>query len=333
MLDLFSIVMSPILRAFFSLLGSTTGVWIRFERIRGDFFRYKVYLDEVHLKVSEHLYCSAHACTLEFSILDFSLDTLIVSNVALEGARIEYKRTTNHEIEPLTLPPFLIKNLTVKDGVVVFTDHTRAKPSTVTINIETYHCEALHSQHLIFDAIFTAHMIGQIEAAPFALNFKETDQKCVSQWTVSDLPMRVLTPFADGKLDLIKDSAMNLQFSNQWRVDDDEISLNVQVLILDLVNLELPGLIPASTKFIADTLSVLINHQVKEIPIAFQFKARKDDFMDLTRIDTARILTAFSEALLQALKDKSFQNVDNLRGMGKLGLGTLIDLKNLFDKY
>lgn len=333
MLDIFSIVISPLLRTFFSLLGSTTGVWIRFEKIRGDLFAYKVYLDEVHLKISDHLYCSAQTCTLEFSILDASLSTLVVSNVALEGARIEYKRSTNQELTPSILPPFLIKNLSIKDGVVVFTDHTRAKPSSLTINIEDYHCEALHSQHLLFNAIFTAQMAGQIEAAPFALNYKETGEKCISQWTVSDLPMRVLTPFANGKLDLIKDSAMNLQFSNQWRLDDDEISLSVQVLITDLVNLELPGMIPASTKFIADTLSLLINHQVKEIPIAFQFKARKDDFMDLTRIDTARILTAFTEALLLALKDKSFQNYDNLRGMGKLGIGTLIDLKNLFDKY
>ena len=330
MLDLFSIVMSPILRTFFSLLGSTTGVWIRFERIRGDFFQYKVYLDEVYLKVSDRLYCSAHACTLEFSILDFSLDTLVVSNVTLEGARIEYKRTANHQdVMPYTLPPFLIKNLTVKDGVVVFTDHSKAKASSITLNIENYHCEALHSQHLIFDSIFTAHMIGQIEESPFATNYKESGEKCVAQWTISDLPMRVLTPFAEGKLDLIKDSAMNLQFSNQWLVHDDEIILNVQVLITDLVNIELPGLIPGPTRLVADALSVFINHQVKEIPIAFQFKARKDDFMDLTRIDTARVLSAFTDALTQAIKDKSFQNVDNLRGMGKLGIGTLIDLKNL----
>ncbi len=333
MQDLFSIVMSPLLRAFFGLLGSSTGVWIRFEKIRGDWFRYKVYLDQVSLQISDHLTCSAEACTLEFSILDFSLNTLIVSNVSLEGARIEYTRVANQDLIPRSLPPFLIRNLTVKDGVVLFTDQTRVTPSALKLNIENYHCEALHSQRLIFDSIFTALAAGEIDQAPFAMAYHEEGQKCISQCTITDLPMRVLTPFAEGKLDLIKESAMNLKVTTEWMAEQDEINLSVQVLITDLVNFDLPGIIPASTKMLADAFSLLINHQLKEIPIAFQFKARKDDFMDLARIDTARILTAFADALTQAIKDKSFQNVDQLRDIGKLGLGTLIDIKNLFDKY
>ena len=49
--NLFNIVMAPLLRAFFTLIGTTTGVWVRFEQIRGDLFSYKAHLDGLELDI------------------------------------------------------------------------------------------------------------------------------------------------------------------------------------------------------------------------------------------------------------------------------------------
>lgn len=333
MIDLYSIAMTPLLRAFFTLLGTTTGVWIRFEKIHGKFFDYKASLDGVSLEINKHLRCEVETCSLEFSLLDFSLETLVVSNVSLEGARIEYDHLEDRDLIPRTLPPFVIKHLRIKDGAVVFNDHSHGKAASITLALEEYHCEALHSQSLLFDAIFSAHAMGQLADAPFSMTYKEDGAKCISQWSISDLATQAISPFVQGKLDLIKQSALNLMVSHEWLRDDDELTMTVQVLVLDLVNLEWPALMPPGSKIFADALSTLLNHQIKEIPIAFQFKARKDDFMKLKDIDTAGILTAFADALTQAIMDKSLQNYDRLWDMGLMGLDTLIDIKNLFDKY
>lgn len=331
--DLYSIVMAPLLRAFLVMLGATTGVWIRFEKVRGDFFSYKIQLDGFFLQISEHLSCTADICTLEFSLLDISLDTLIVSNVYLEGARFEYNHVSSEDMLPNSLPNFLIRNLKINNGVVVFNDQTRQTPATLHFYLDDYRCEALHSHWLIFNTIFTSQCMGSIEESPFIVSYAEEGETCVSQWRISGLPTKVLTPFMGEKLALIKESSMDLMVTNQWLVEEEEITMTFQVLISELVNLELPEFLPVTTKMFADALSVLFNSQVKELPIAFQFKVRKDDFMDLLGLDTTAIMTAFAEALVKAIMDKSVENTSHIVDMGMLGLGTLFDIKNLFDKY
>jgi hypothetical protein len=331
--QIYSIVMAPLLRAFFIMLGSTTGVWVRFEKVRGNFFEYKAYLDGLQMDLTEHVRCSVKTCTIEFSILDFSLDTLIISKAYLEGARFEYHHVPNQDLIPRTLPPFLIRNLQIKDSEVVFSDHSSGKGTSLTLHLEQYHCEALHSQHLLFNALFSADMQGSIAQAPFSIQYREEGEKCISQCLVKGLPMKMVAPFVGRKLDLIEKSAMNVSVTNEWQVEADEITMTVQVLVIDLLKFDLPSLLPTSTTRFADALNIFINHQVKEIPLAFQFKLRKDDFMNLKDIDTVGILTAFADALTQAIMEKSTQNSNQLWDVGKLGLGTLLDLKKLFDKY
>lgn len=331
--DLYTIVMSPLLRAFFRMLGTVTGVWIRFEKVSGNFFSYRACLEGVELEISKHIRCAVKSCAIEFSMLDFSLDTLIVSKVTLEGARFEYQHMANQDLIPRTLPPFLIRELVIKDGVVVFTDPGQGAPASLTLQLDDYRCEALHSKGLLFNAIFTSHIQGRIEDAPFSILYQEAGQKCVSQWNIRDLPTQVVSPFVNGKLDLIRQSAMNVVVSNEWQLEADEMTMTVQVLILDLVNFELPAILPVPTRMLADALGILINQQVKEIPIAFQFKLRKDDFMNLKDIDTAAILTAFAEALTKAILDKNLQSYDQIWDLGFRGLDTLIDITNLFKRF
>ena len=126
---------------------------------------------------------------------------------------------------------------------------------------------------------------------------------------------------------------MDILVTSQWQAQEEDIMMTCQVLVSDLVNLELPEFMPVPTKMFADALSILFNSQVKEIPIAFQFNVRKDDFLDLLGLDTTAILTAFADALIQAIMDKSVENTNHIIDMGVLGVNTLFDIKNLFDKY
>jgi hypothetical protein len=339
---LYSIVMAPVLRAFFILLGSTTGVWIRFEKVRGDFFSYKACLDGVKLEIPDHLSCEVKTCSLEFSVLDFSLKTLIVSNVYLEGARLEYNHASDKDLLPPTLPPFLIRNLQIKESSVIFSDRspktlTLKAPTALTFHLDDYRCEALHSQYLLFNAIFTSQMVGRLEEAPFSMAYREEGEKGLSQWLVQGLPTQRLAPFVQGKLDLIEKSSLNISVSNEWLVNYDDITMTVQILIFDLLNFRSPALLPVPTKLLADALSVFINHQinnkVQEIPVSFQFKLRKDNFLDLKDINISDILTAFADALTKAILEKSLKNQMLMKDMGLLGLDTLLDIKKLFDKY
>lgn len=331
--DIFSLVMAPLLRAFLVMLGKTTGVWIRFEKVRGDFFSYRVCLDGVDLKISNHLRCFADSCTLEFSILDISLDTLIVSNVIIEGARFEYEHLGGEQdVIPRKLPPFLIRHLALKNADLVFTDHSRDQPYTFNIHLDDYRCDALHSHWLLFDAIFTSTLIGRLEASPLSIQYSETGDKCLSQWALKGMPIRQVSHFADGKLDLLEQGAFDLLVHNEWQMDKDEILMNVQVSLVDLVNFKLPPQLPSTTKTLAAAMNVLLNQQVKSLPVAFQFKAKKGDFMDLTKLDATGILTAFADALTQAIMDKSLQNYDQLWDMGLQGLNTLLNIKKFFDK-
>jgi len=331
--DLYSIVMAPVLRAFFIMLGTTTGVWIRFEKVRGNFFNYTACLDGVELEIPDHISLAVQTCSLEFSILDFSLDKLIVSNVCLDGASFEYHHVPDRDLIPRSLPPFLIKNLNIKNSKVVFKDHSRGFPYTFTYHLQEYHCETLHSQWLLFNAIFSAQVTGQMDTAALSMRYQELGKKCMSHWLIQGLPMQKITPFVNGKLDLLEKSALDLAVSTEWLADSDEISLTVQVLIVELLNFELPRLLPGGTQLLADALSVFINQQVKEIPIVLQFKLRKEDIMNLRDIDTVRLMTAFSEALFQALVEKGRLNYTQVRNLGILGLDTFNDIKKLFDKY
>ena len=333
MINLYSMIMSPLLRAFFILLGTTTGVWVRFENIRGDFFSYKASLDGFEIEIANGLTCSAKTCSLEFSLLDFSLDTLIVSNVFLDGARVEYNRSLRKDLLPSYLPPFLIRNLVIKNGVVNFRDQSRGIPFSMSFFLDDYHCESLHSRWIIFDSIFTSQIKGRMNESAFFTHYSEKGQICQSRWIIDGLPMRMVSPFAKGRLDLIEQSAMNLSIHSEWMLEEDEIIMKVQVLILDLINIDLPKIVPTSTQRLADILSVLVNHQVKDIPMAFKFKINKDNFMNLTEMDAIGIISAFNEGLLQAIMDKNLQNYDHVRSMGLLGLDALRDIKNIFDKY
>ncbi|MEZ0375086.1 MAG: hypothetical protein ACAI44_38725, partial [Candidatus Sericytochromatia bacterium] len=290
--DIYSILMAPLLRAFLLMLGTTTGVWIRFEKVRGDLFSYRVCLEGMDLKISNYLRCYADRCSIEFSILDFSLDMLIVSNVCVEGVRFEYNHVSDQDVIPRSLPPFLIRQLQLKDAVVVFTDHSRGTPYSFNIHLQDYQCEALHSQWLLFNAIFTSCMSGQLEDSALSIQYTEQGEKCISQWGIRGLPIKQVSHFVDGKLDLLEQSAFDLLVTNEWLMEKDEITMSVQVWLIDLVNFRLPTLLPTTSNALADAMSVLINHQVKSIPLAFQFKVKKGDFMELTNIDAAGILTA-----------------------------------------
>lgn len=331
--DINTLIMAPLLRAFLVMLGSTTGVWIRFQKVRGDLFSFRVLLDGVDIKISNQLRCFADKLTLEFSILDVSLDTLIVSNVMLEGVRFEYKHLADADVIPKALPPFLIRQLTLKDADVIFTDHTRGMPYSFRIHLDAYRCESLHSKWVLFDAIFASQMQGHIEGAPLSIQYSENGPNCQSQWAIQSLPMQRVSHFVDGRLDLLEQSAIDLLVTTQWQMEQEDIGIHVQVWLVDLVNLKLPTLLPSPTRSLADAINVLINHQVKSLPFAFQFKVKKGDFMELTRIDAARVLTAFADALTQAILDKSRQNYDQIKDMGLLGLNTLIDIKKIFDRY
>lgn len=329
--ELYSLLMAPLLRAFLMLLGSTTGVWIRFEKVRGDFFSYRVCLDGVEIDVSQHLRCAVRHCTLEFSLLDISLDTLIVSNVQIEGARLEYEHVPGQALIPRTLPPFLIKTLTLRDAEVVFTDASRAKPAKVQIHLDDYRCEAIHSQSLLFDALFTARLKGRFAGAPLTMQYAEQGPKCQSEWAIKGLPLRRLAPFVDGRLDLFETGSVDVLVSNDWRLDKDELTLNVQVWLGEMVNFSLPTALPAPTRALADALRQVVKRQTQALPLSFQFRVRKADFMDLTHIDAGRIITAFTDGLTQAILDKSLQNVDQIWDVGLQGLNTLLDIKKFFD--
>lgn len=333
--DLGALIISPLLRAFFMMLGTMTGVWVRFEKIRGDLFNYRVVLDEMEIKISEHLKCAIQSCTLQYSILDFSLDMVVVSNVQLEGVHVEYTRHKKyHDMLPESLPPFLIKKMGLKDAKVTFVDHTREQPVNLELQIDEYHCDSLHSKKIVFDAIFTANMSGHIDGAPFTTRYTEDGPQRLSQWGVTHLPTALLTPFVNNRsLDLIQKSKMNIIVNNEWMVDEDVITMDVQVLVTDLVNFQLPKMVPAPTQKFAETLGVLLNHQVKDIPLSLTFKVRKDDFMDLASLDATGVLNAFANALTQAIMEKSLKGYDRIWDMGLLGLDTIRDIKRLFDKY
>ncbi|PIQ23229.1 hypothetical protein COW36_18965 [bacterium (Candidatus Blackallbacteria) CG17_big_fil_post_rev_8_21_14_2_50_48_46] len=331
--DLYTMVMTPVLRAFLSWLGSSTGVWIRFEKIKGEFFNYRVCLEEVDLKISNILHIAAQKCTLEFSILDFSFNQVVVSNLLLEGARIEYTHVSNQDLLPRSLPPFLIHQLTLKQSEVIFKESDPNKPLAFKLALDDYHCDSLHSKWLLFNAIFNSRLAGQLDGTPITLKYSEAGDKRISHWALRGLPIKKLTPFVDGKLDLLQDSSMDLLVTNEWLPDQDEIGMNVQVWVHDLVNFKQPKFLPAPTKALADAMGILINRQVKTIPLAFQFSVRKDDFMEISRIDASGMVIAFAEALSKAILDKSLQNFDQILDMGFLGLDTLLDIKNIFDKY
>lgn len=331
--DLYALVMAPLLRAFLLMLGTTTGVWMRFEKIQGDFFKYRVRLEGVTLEASKHFRCSAELCTLEFSILDASLDTLVVSNVCLEGARFEYNHVTHQDVIPQELPAFVIKQLTLRDSEVVFTDHTRGLPLAFKIYLEEYHCESLHSTSLLFDAIFTASLQGRLEKSPLTTAFRQVDQRCMAQWAIRDLPVRRLSRFVKGQLDLLEQSTLDLLVTHTWHTEEDTLTLQVQVWIRDLIKLRSVNLLPAGPQKLAKALNGFINQQVKTLPLSFHFKVRKANFLQLTHVDATAVLLAFSEALTQAILERSLQNYDQIRDMGRLGLNTLLDLKQIFDKY
>lgn len=332
-IDLYALVMSPLLRAFFILLGTTTGVWIRFEKVRGNFFSYKAYLDGVELELPDHISLSIQTCRLEFSILDMALDKLVVSNVTMEGARFEYQHVPGRELVPASLPPFLIKNLNITDGTVIFKDQKGGLPYTFTYHLQDYHCESLPSSSLLFHSLFKAQVKGFMDDAPLVMDYHEEGKKCLSHWLIQGLPMSRITPFVNGKLDLLEKSSLNVVMTTEWLADSDEIYLNLQVLIVDLVHFEWPSRLPMGPQLLADALNALINQQVKEIPIVLQFKLRKDDFVNLRDIDTVRLMTAFAEALFVALAEKSRENYSQFRNLGLLGVATFNDLKKLFDKY
>ena len=330
--ELYSIVMSPLLRALFKLLGTGTGIWIRFDKVHGEFFQYQAEFENVKLEIPNQISCSLQKVRLEFSILDMSLDTLVVSNVCLQGAKFEYHHVPNRHLVPRSLPPFLIKNLQIKDAEVVFSDQHQGSPYAFHYYLDEYQSAFVRSQSLLFNVIFGAQVLGQIDQqAPFSMKYHEEGKKCISQWVIKELPMNRLTPFVNGKLNLLENSKMNLLVTTEWFLDSDEVTLNLQGLIVDLVSFDRSSLIPPGAQVMVDLVSVLVNQQVREIPIRLQFKLRKDEFLNLKDINTVRLMTAFAEALSKALLEQGIQNYSQWRELGLLGLDTFKDLKRLFE--
>lgn len=328
-----TLVTAPLLRTFLFMLGTSTGVWVHFEKVQGDLFKYRLCLEGASLEVSKHFRCWAERCTLDFSILDTSLNLLVITHLHLEEARFEYHYVAQQDTLPKKITPFVIQRLTVHNSEVYFIDHTRGQPLSFKIHVETYHCESLHSHSLLFDAMFKGTMQGQLEQSPLITAYRQVDQRCMAQWTIHNLPVRRLSRFVQGQLDLLEQSSLDLLITHTWHTDQEYFTLQVHVWIRDLVKLKPLLLLPTGSQKLVEALQRLINQPIETLPLRFVFKVRKTDFLQLTRIDAPAILLAFSEALIQAIMERSLHNYDQLLEMSQLSLDTFLELKQLFDKY
>ncbi len=315
------------------MLGATTGVWMRFESVAGDLFQYRIRLEGVSLTLSKHLRCSAESCVIECSLRDANLETLVIAQVILTGARFEYTHVSHEDVIPRDLPPFVIKHLVLHDSEVIFTDQTRGIPLTFSIRLAEYHCSQLHSRSLLFDALFTATATGQLEKSPLTTRYQRSDTTCQAQWAIRDLPVRRVSRFVKGQLALLEQSTLDLLITPSWHVAEDALTLHVQVWIRDLVPVNPSPLLPAPSQRFNEALNQLLNPHLQSVPITFQLSVSRQDFLKLTRLDAFQILLAFSEALSQAILARSRQNYDQLVDMGRFGLNALLDLKQIFDKY
>ena len=113
----------------------------------------------------------------------------------LEGARLEYTHAPKQNLLPRNMPPFLIRNLSIKNSEIIFRDNSRRTPFALNMQIDDYYCEALQSQYLLFNAIFGSQMEGKLGSTPFSVLFKQEESQYSSKWMITGLPMGLVAPF------------------------------------------------------------------------------------------------------------------------------------------
>lgn len=328
------IFVSPVLRIGFIVLGYKSGVWISFKSARGNLLKKQFTLQQLKLeyKITNHLNITAESCQLEFHLSQLFFDLSRVVSFKLKGLHLDYERHTlrkNHK----SLPPFVIQHIHIDQGTVIFKDFVRKVPSTLTLELNSYTCEGLESQWLIFDLVFHSTIEGEVENAPFSVEFLQSeDGQQTSFWNVASLPVHVVAPYVDGKLDFISESKMDLRLKNDWNLNEsNQVNMACHLVLKEVLTSNIPTNLPLPAQILTDSLTILMNNKVQEIPVSFEFNVKKDDFLDLMAIDTIGLFNAFSEALNKALAEKTSRGLKHMQDIGQFGMGILNDLRDLFD--
>lgn len=247
--------------------------------------------------------------------------TVPIRSVSINGLRGRYnlgqlmEKTvgqsagTKHQLpaDLASKPPrrFAIEKLEISDLSIEVTDHTAQKPLNLPITITRLTSSPFRSRWALFDILFRSNADGSLMGRPFNITTGGDASGRVTAWSVSDLPVEVLTTLIGGPFSLITEGRCDVRVVDKRQLTGDGfIDMDWQFILRD-VHCEVPAGLTGVRRALAVAAVPVLNANPKEVPLGFSLRIDRNRFEGARTLEAAGLLEAVDLALTQELAEKT----------------------------
>jgi hypothetical protein len=294
-----------ILRWQLAKVEAKTGIAITFESATGSLWSARAEMSGVKFRRSEHAVMRFDLEARELVVDGSLLNLRHVEECRLVGVRGRIERAGNAPEPAPRDQPFRIDRFEIRDSRVEVSDTRKAKPVRAVIELESFVCEPLHSDWLVFDTFFRAQVAGKIDGQPFSIQSRVIADGRETEWHAKGVPATLLAPYLGTPLTWVTQGSIDLDVIDRWRTknlraEPLELVMDWKVVLRD-VRVALPEDLSKTERAVAMPMAALVNAGGKELPLAFSLKLDAGEFQFAASAEVAGLWKAVGEALAEQL--------------------------------